>query len=1331
MLTLAPFVVCRIDYSSSDDDDDDESEVEAASSERASLPSDTLSTATSAMTTTTTTTTTTKAKKEESPLSSSSSDDDDDDDEKSGQHRQQQQLQLQEQQHQQAQQHDDDAWASWSKDELLALCKKKSEQVAQGKQTIAMLIEQITDYQLLMEQEKEALAKDLRLERAARDELDARCRELQDDLDAEQHASRQQSQDTMNNLRTLMMELENIEEANAALSQKLVDEREAHQAALRAIQLERDAAAAASAAVATVVAAASAAPTPAPLATPTSTPPPAAGDRERRSRSDSTATADESSSTVDPVSASLTGAIAKAGSRTKKTERPNAHLSISEGPMRRESGGKDPKPTIKRVSQGGVDSDDDGESLEESDPHDKIKRRSSKPNPSSSSSSTARGSAHTRDSRSKPATSTTTAAAAAATGATTTSAATAGQPPSSASSPPGSRRTSPTRGSNVVRRRHRTDEVGALQLDGVGDGGNLATDEGPADADEATQMRRTIAYLTHQLTALRDIVGDALDAASQSGAAARPLVTPRMRSTRRQPSGSAAHTGTSPFSRSSAPAAGGGAASGAPLDAGRSALRELRGRLEEQIKLESVRSRRSRGGDSTPAPTVPPSPRLTKDKSTKDVGALAKETAAAAALSSTASSAQLVVPVAAASNKNAPNVKATRERVFAAPDGVTAMCIFEGNVWAGCEDGSIVVFNSKTRARVAHIVAYVSFDHNGGADKAQAARSLPLGAAPPPSTIQTVMLRTSGGVSAADKIDALVAASAGGAAAAGGIGANVAAAAAAAATATPTASAAGAGAGGAASAAPSALRPLLTTVQSFAVVGETMWVAYRDGSVVVFHSTQYKQLHVVPAGSRVTRLLAVESGFVWGLTVDMKILVWRAGSYRLLKAIERNNFCQACCYAGGMVWIGTERQILRYDVHNRKLIDELNGHEKMVECMVCVGDAVWSSSSDAKINVWNVQSGALLQTFELQTRGIGMVSVNDQFVWLSCRDQRVAVFDAASREFLQYLVGLHKDVISCMVAVPNSTKEKWSVWTGSADKSLGVWPTQFANKTKPKLLSASQNVPGLVRWVSSVRPNEHEWQAWPPLEGEPGHGAAAAANLDCVVCSGEVECSATMRHARCKKCGVMCHLECQSIVPDSCGVDAAKAMTMRTLYSKSDASESDIFQGLLDAFTSPQHLEAGRIIIAHAVSTKGAKAAGEFAQISARWPLAKREFSAWEESKSLEKHDFHLGNFQLVEVELDIWVANVLVHDGQKVQPKALRFALWNLMLHAIKTDALVHMARRGWGVDDAALEQMLNELPALRVWLHSARQTSVSSLAGGKQRGSRFLSKLRGDGTK
>jgi hypothetical protein len=665
---------------------------------------------------------------------------------------------------------------------------KKSDQVAQGKKTIAMLIEQITDYQQLMEQEKEALANDLRRERATRDDLEAKLVEarslaavIQDDLEAEQAASRQQSQDTMNNLRTLMMELEMIEEANATLNQKLLDEREAHQASLRLMQEQSAANAAASATTATAAsspanaAAAAVDATAAAAAAATASAASAAG-----RKSDSSVSHDDSSGALGTAVAVAAPAPAVAAAvSTPTSSAAAAPASKEKTSMKKRSGAGDPsaakrdsrdgraadgaKSSIKRVSLGGVDDSDDEEFDNSDGPSDKPTRRRSKPHTGASHdrlfqsmgaaagapsqqqqpqansgglaasaalASESRGSYTSRGRRANNATP---------------------EPPSSlGGSPTNSRRSSPTRGSGAQpRRRHRTHtDADSMALPDFGDLGDARIDDSPADADEAFQLRRTITYLTHQLAAVRDMVGETIDAVQASPmGTVRPLVTPRSRGTRRVASGSsssstaATTSAAPPLVRSSAAMT----SSTALLDSNRSAMRTLRSKLEEQIKIESVRGTRrtrERGSDSAAAAAQPAgSPLLTKQKSWTAHQAAAAGPGAAALAATSASLPTLNLPgsaaaapiAVAAKAKNAPNVKANRERVFAAPAGVTALGMHDGNVWAGCEDGSIVVFNSKTRALVAHAVAYVPLEHNGGADKAQAARSVPLGAAPPPA----------------------------------------------------------------------------------------------------------------------------------------------------------------------------------------------------------------------------------------------------------------------------------------------------------------------------------------------------------------------------------------------------------------------------------------------------------------------------------------------------------------------------------------------------------------------------------------------------------------------
>ena len=69
------------------------------------------------------------------------------------------------------------------------------------------------------------------------------------------------------------------------------------------------------------------------------------------------------------------------------------------------------------------------------------------------------------------------------------------------------------------------------------------------------------------------------------------------------------------------------------------------------------------------------------------------------------------------------------------------------------------------------------------------------------------------------------------------------------------------------------------------------------------------------------------------------------------------------------------------------------------------------------------------------------------------------MFDAEQRQFLQYIVGLHDDFVNAMVAV-RTGKKHLSVWTGSADKTIGVWPSQFKNKVAAA--PSGVTVPGTV-----------------------------------------------------------------------------------------------------------------------------------------------------------------------------------------------------------------------------------------------------------------------------
>eukprot|EP00019_Armaparvus_languidus_P001023 CAMPEP_0168604288 /NCGR_PEP_ID=MMETSP0420-20121227/15214_1 /TAXON_ID=498008 /ORGANISM="Pessonella sp." /LENGTH=273 /DNA_ID=CAMNT_0008643389 /DNA_START=697 /DNA_END=1514 /DNA_ORIENTATION=- len=271
-----------------------------------------------------------------------------------------------------------------------------------------------------------------------------------------------------------------------------------------------------------------------------------------------------------------------------------------------------------------------------------------------------------------------------------------------------------------------------------------------------------------------------------------------------------------------------------------------------------------------------------------------------------------------------------------------------------------------------------------------------------------------------------------------------------------------------------------------------------------------------------------------------------------------------------------------------------------------------------------------------------------------------------------------------MVAVQS---KKLNVWTGANDNSVGVWPATFKNKE-----SKSTSTDG-IGWVSAVHPNSHQWGSIDSNKSE---------LTDCVQCASEVDTSDG--NVACTTCGLRCHAECVEHVPDSCGVDARDLLTQRELRTKHDIKENDLFLGVPSAFTAPDKSKPGRVIIAHPVSTKGAKQCGEFALIDQKWPLAKSEYNEWFSHRERPVTQFNLGAFQLVEVDEDIWIANVLVHDGTRVQLRALKRALHDLMLHAIKTDSVVHLSKSGWLAENEAFVALVNELPALMCWMHESR---------------------------
>ena len=118
--------------------------------------------------------------------------------------------------------------------------------------------------------------------------------------------------------------------------------------------------------------------------------------------------------------------------------------------------------------------------------------------------------------------------------------------------------------------------------------------------------------------------------------------------------------------------------------------------------------------------------------------------------------------------------------------------------------------------------------------------------------------------------------------------------------------------------------------------------------------------------------------------------------------------------------------------------------------------------------------------------------------------------------------------------------------------------------------------------------------------------------------------------------------------------------------------------------TSPQ--AAGPKIIAHVCNDLGGWGKGFVVAISRRWKSPEADYRRWHRERS--KNDFGLGAVQLVQVQPDIWVANMVGQHGMRtgsngppIRYDAVERCLETLTAEALRLDASVHMPRIGCGL--------------------------------------------------
>ena len=130
---------------------------------------------------------------------------------------------------------------------------------------------------------------------------------------------------------------------------------------------------------------------------------------------------------------------------------------------------------------------------------------------------------------------------------------------------------------------------------------------------------------------------------------------------------------------------------------------------------------------------------------------------------------------------------------------------------------------------------------------------------------------------------------------------------------------------------------------------------------------------------------------------------------------------------------------------------------------------------------------------------------------------------------------------------------------------------------------------------------------------------------------------------------------------------------------------------LIGDATSPQI--NGNKIIVHVCNDIGGWGKGFVLAISKKWKEPEQQYREW--FKSTE--NFNLGNVQLVQVEKDIWIANLIgqhkINKNENGNPpiryEAILKGLEKVSCFAIDKNASVHMPRIGCGLAGGTWEQI------------------------------------------
>ncbi|EFA85849.1 hypothetical protein PPL_01081 [Heterostelium album PN500] len=230
-------------------------------------------------------------------------------------------------------------------------------------------------------------------------------------------------------------------------------------------------------------------------------------------------------------------------------------------------------------------------------------------------------------------------------------------------------------------------------------------------------------------------------------------------------------------------------------------------------------------------------------------------------------------------------------------------------------------------------------------------------------------------------------------------------------------------------------------VYTLVVVGKTVWSSSRDSKIKVWSAKSGKLLKELDGhSSHVTSLLLVGQN-IWSISADMAIRVWSISSYRCIKKIETKSYLVSMAKFNNQIWIGTESSILRWDSTTFEQIDTLQGHKKMVHCMIPVDNYIWSCSSDNLVCLWDPNTGKLVKRLtDHKSRVFYLLRVNNH-VWSCAWDRTIKIHHVETLELVKEIEPVHRDALSCLTLIKKANTLTSQIWSGSWDHTIIIWKT--------------------------------------------------------------------------------------------------------------------------------------------------------------------------------------------------------------------------------------------------------------------------------------------------